>query len=365
MRTFFFTISLLVFTNIFAQNIATINGTISNSPTQELTIMPFIKGEFPEQKISIVDNNFKVKVFIEDITFLKLAFSGKAFLIVIAEPNDEISINVDLSDIINTITIKGSTSSMQVYETEAILVDKEKNIQILSNDYAKLKEKQTSQKELESIKNKIDSIEKSYINYIADFIKQNIDNPASMFFIEKLNIDEHFKLYEDYANKMKQKYPTNAVVEHINAKVVAASSTREGIKVPNIQLPNINGDTLSLYPLKGEITIIDFWASWCSPCRMSNPSKVSAYDKYHKKGLEIYSVSLDQNADGWKTAIIKDNLKWENHVSELKGWQSKVARQFGISSIPANIIIDKEGKIIAKNLRGEELHRFLERFFGE
>jgi thiol-disulfide isomerase/thioredoxin len=134
-----------------------------------------------------------------------------------------------------------------------------------------------------------------------------------------------------------------------------------GNKAPEIAEKGVNGEIIKLSDLKGKLVLIDFWASWCGPCRMENPTVVAAYQKHKSaefkngKGFSIYSVSLDQNKDGWIAAIAKDKLEWPYHVSDLKGWYSKYAGIYRVNSIPANFLIDANGIIIAKNLRGPML----------
>lgn len=138
--------------------------------------------------------------------------------------------------------------------------------------------------------------------------------------------------------------------------------TAIGDTAPEIELAGVDGKAIKLSSLKGKMVLIDFWASWCGPCRRENPNVVGAYEKYKKakfktaKGFEIYSVSLDNNAEAWKAAIAKDGLVWKNHVSDLKGWNSAAAALYGVSSIPMSFLIDENGVIVAKNLRGLELH---------
>jgi thiol-disulfide isomerase/thioredoxin len=131
---------------------------------------------------------------------------------------------------------------------------------------------------------------------------------------------------------------------------------KEGDTAPEISLPDPNGDTIKLSSFKGKIVLVDFWASWCHPCRMFNPKMIALYKKYHDRkfetgdGFEILSVSLDTDKKDWADAISEDKIPWKTHVSDLKRWQSKTARDYNIAYIPNSCIIDGEGKIIASDL---------------
>ena len=144
------------------------------------------------------------------------------------------------------------------------------------------------------------------------------------------------------------------------------TGTQIGDMALELSYENPNGEKMSLSELKGKLVLIDFWASWCGPCRRENPNIVDAYRKYYKtkfkdgNGLEIFSLSLDKNKDAWVKAINKDQLFWEYHVSDLGGWQSEGSEKYNVRSIPYNVLINGKGIIIAKNLKGPALHRFLD-----
>jgi thiol-disulfide isomerase/thioredoxin len=159
---------------------------------------------------------------------------------------------------------------------------------------------------------------------------------------------------------------TKSTTDVIQVKIDVVEGINLGNKAPEIMQASPKGNVITLSSFKGKMVLIDFWASWCGPCRAENPAVVAAYNKYHGlnfkngKGFEILSVSLDQNAIAWEKAIEKDQLVWPYHVSDLQGWGNAAALRYGVNSIPTNVLVDGTGIIVAKNLRGTDLEKALE-----
>lgn len=145
----------------------------------------------------------------------------------------------------------------------------------------------------------------------------------------------------------------------LKARYERMEQTEKGRLAPDFTLSTPEGEMVTLSKVSGKLKILDFWASWCGPCRLNNPALKKAYEQYHDRGLEIISVSLDDKSERWKEAIAKDGLTWIN-VSSLKGWKCDVARLYSVNAVPAIFIIDEENRIVATNLRGEKLVEFLE-----
>ncbi|MGZ5242674.1 MAG: TlpA family protein disulfide reductase [Bacteroidia bacterium] len=150
--------------------------------------------------------------------------------------------------------------------------------------------------------------------------------------------------------------------EVVAEEKTAAPST---MQVPEINQNSPDGQPIALSSLQGNIVLIDFWASWCPPCRAANPELVQLYKSYNgkkfkgAKGFEIYSVSLDQDQNKWKAAIAKDGLVWKNHVSDLRGWSSTPARDYGVNSIPASILMDEKGAVVGSNMSMSDMTTYL------
>lgn len=205
-------------------------------------------------------------------------------------------------------------------------------------------------------------------------IKKDPSNPINIILMSNLMPMMGFEYWEesqlDGLKELKrgfeEAYPTNPMTLNIAKQVDQVEKdykdyinfTKNNI-APEISLQNPEGEVLNLTDLRGKYVLIDFWASWCGPCRMENPNVVRVYNEYKDKNFDIFSVSLDQDMTKWKKAIAADGLSWPNHVSDLQGWNSAVVPSYGIKGIPHTVLIDPEGKIVATNLRGPMLEKKL------
>ena len=187
---------------------------------------------------------------------------------------------------------------------------------------------------------------------------------ATLMFLDNFAQDK--AMQSEIITALHAAYPEHPLVaERYNKINNPQFRTSEGSVAPELEFSDPDGKVRKLSDLRGKVVLIDFWASWCGPCRKENPHVRAMYERYHDRGFEVFSVSLDNNKDRWKDAIAKDNLSWPNHVSDLKGWGSAAAKLYGVSSIPSTFLVDKEGRIIAKGLRGEQLTAVLEQIFGK
>lgn len=193
---------------------------------------------------------------------------------------------------------------------------------------------------------------KSYISLL--FIKQFLTDP-------EFDLARATKLYENLDPVLKNTREGKSIKKQLDVvKTVekkndtSAVAIEIGTMAPDFSAPNTDGKDTSLKSALGKLTLIDFWASWCGPCRKENPNVVALYKDFHPKGLNIIGVSLDEKSDKWKEAIAKDQLTW-TQISNLKGWEDPIAKRYFVDGIPATFLLDEKGVVIAKNLRGEEL----------
>ena len=199
-------------------------------------------------------------------------------------------------------------------------------------------------------------------------LKQTIDESSHLdphvagLLLNFLDEDEEFSFITTQLSKLVERDPTSTFLKSM-AEEYKGSATSAGNMAPEINLKNLDGEYISLSSLQGDYVLIDFWASWCRPCRMESPNLVRAYETYKDNGFKIYSVSIDTDEDRWESAIQQDNLSWPDHVSDLEGWYSEAAQTYEVNGIPASFLVNPEGEIIATDLRGDALEEKLSEIF--
>lgn len=191
--------------------------------------------------------------------------------------------------------------------------------------------------------------------YEQNFVKNNPDSYISLMVLQQMASSPHADKAAELFEALSEDLKNNEIGKALTKQFEGIKKLAIGSVAPDFSAPTPEGDTISLKSSLGKVTIVDFWAAWCKPCRVENPNLVKLYNDFHEKGLSVVGVSLDRKAEDWVKAIEEDQLPW-HHMSNLKFWQDPIAKLYNIKSIPATYILDAEGRIIAKDLRGEELY---------
>jgi thiol-disulfide isomerase/thioredoxin len=385
MRTIFVVfISILFLVSCGTGGSFILKGTLNNSRNDKLWLKEMtINGQVIVDSIKIDEQgNFKLKRKIDKSGFFTLSTSDKDnYITLIIKPGDEITLNANVKELGKTYQVKGSKDAELVRELSAKLDSTLDKI----SDLGKIYEDSINSRNLLKIRAHLDSvynvIEEDQVKFTEKFIRTNIQSLASLMALYQqlsprtsvLNPTDHYEYYKMVDSSMMSLYPDadavkslhmliNDVGEQNQRKEQLEKRTGIGAIAPEIALPNPKGDTLRLSSTRGKYVLLDFWASWCQPCRNENPNLLRLYWRYKYNGFEIFQVSLDKTKESWIKGITDDKLAWIN-VSDLKFWNSPVVALYGIESIPYNLLLDTKGEIIGKDLQGEKLASKLREIF--
>ena len=294
-----------------------------------------------------------------EVDFFKVKIDRSEY-IVIAKNGDHIKLQADLSDNSLAYTLSGAEEADKLEE-----LNKQKNMHLAKQAamQAQFEENVSSQPQnREAIINQMRPAlikeNEDFINYIIKFAMDNTSSLTSFYAINSLSQNDYEQELLTYAEKIKSNFNKNQGVTDFLVRMAKLRTVQIGQTAPDFTMATIDDKTVKLSSLRGKYVLLDFWASWCQPCRQENPNVVRAYNKYKDRKFTVLGVSLDKDPVAWKQAVIADGLTW-THASELKDFESPTVRLYQIEAIPSSFIIDPQGKIIAKNLRGEELDSFL------
>ena len=391
MRKFFwlFFVSLLAFaacnnetknnnnnenTNVF------ISGQFQNAANQTLIIKNVKNSQLAVLDSVVTDakGHFDVGIHLDFEDYIILVTADKRqYVQLIASPGEKIELKGDLSNLMNTYSVNGSKNSEIMKEINDYHLRAIAKVDSLGKIYREKSKSGNAEEISKDLDESFRQIVKDEKDYLTTVINENSNSLSALFALyQQLGPqtpvffpNEDLELFEKVSTKLSAKLPESELVKQLadlvnKTKNPTAQVGAIGSFAPEISLSNPDGQEIKLSSLKGNYVLLDFWASWCRPCRMENPNVVENYNKYKNDGFTVYSVSLDQKKELWVKAIKDDRLAWKNHVSDLKYWQSEAARLYNITAIPANLLLDKDGKIIAKNLRGPALGAKLKEIFG-
>jgi peroxiredoxin len=340
-----------------------ISGSIKNSPEHLLILW-----ELTPSKLVFIDScrtdkagKFKLTGNTKEQIFCQLQMGPQSSVYLALDNKSKLSINLSLVGSFVDYTIEGNE-----LEDSKILKTLINMNQSFSKEVSALERTAQGLTQNEEGAKKAEELRYQYAKLMQerdDFVKNTALNQTKGF-IPYFAISygaiqsPDYKLMQHAVNCAKAADPNSKYTQEIENKFTKEASLMDGAVAPDIQLKSPEGNIIKLSSLKGKVVLIDFWASWCGPCRRENPNVRRVYQRFKDKGFEIYGVSLDNDASRWKGAIAADQLEWL-HVSDLMGWQSSAAQLYQVHSIPQTILLDREGRIIAKGLRGEQLEEKL------
>lgn len=317
-------------------------------------------GEIPVDE----NGNFKMNFDLEPGIYT-LNFDDKKKVMLAIDKGQQIQINGDAKDR-STLKVSGSADTAKLEEYEAF---RKKSLDELVNSVREkiktLKENNDPANEAEIVKLGALEVENydKHKDELIDFVKNKMGTSIAVYPTSlRWDGDKNVPVLENIAAEFEKAHPNLAVTKKTNEKVKILKNTSVGGTVTELNLPDKNGNKIALSSIKAKYILIDFWASWCPPCRRESKILAELYKKYNKEGFEIYGVSLDEDKNAWLKAIEMDERTWMN-VSTLQGYDTPETFHYAVTSLPAKFIVDANGKIIGKNLHGEELREKIESLF--
>jgi peroxiredoxin len=292
--------------------------------------------------------------------------AGSNIFDLIAKNGDAINFSTNLTDSAHTYVISGSDDSEKIKEFNKINNAYGEKISKIVEEY-RTKAQQIG-RESDSLINifrpRIEKELGNQSNDILKFVNANQNSLAAFYAITALDQNKYEQQLVAYADAIKDNFNDNPAVKRFIRAMNEIKPVSVGHKAPDFTSTGLDGKPVKLSDYKGKYVLVDFWASWCAPCRQENPNVVKQYDIYKSKGLNILGISLDVDKAKWQQAVTQDKLSW-NHASDLKNFEGPTEKLYHIQAIPSNFMIDPQGNIIAKNITGGDLEEFLNKTFNK
>lgn len=340
-----------------------ITGTIENVGVGDVVLQKFMDGQlFNVDTLTVnEDGTFYSTYSPEEPGYYRINFYDTQFVNVILT-DEPIVVNAEGTGPNAPFEIKGSSVMESLNELNQIMNEFKMQVQQINEAYGAAA-KAGNQEEVENLQEKYQEMLAEVNGRIKEKIREMGSSVAVLQAVNYLDKDQEFQFIDSVARAIDKSMPDYRIKQDFIAEIEDLRKLSVGSVAPEIELPNPEGEMVKLSSLRGNYVLIDFWAAWCGPCRRENPNVVRMYNKYNDKGFEVFGVSLDRTHEDWVGAIKDDGLIW-THVSDLKYFNSEAAKIYNINAIPATYLIDQEGRIIGKNLRGKALEDKLREIFG-